>query len=379
MNKKYLFHPRDFALGLTEKFYTNQAAKGWQLEERGAFLSRFAKAEPQEMRYRVEVISPKAFEEWDIPDEQVAVYEDCGWEYVTGKNFIHVFRAPANSDAQEFYLDPAQQADTLKKLRKNYRSALIWAPLYLIFYTAFITLVSGHGPERWLAQIYEYTVTQTGLMAASMLAITWGMVDSLWATVHLGRIYRRMKKGIPLDHSPKGRGILQKAFKGVMFTAAILSLVLWAFSFKTYPMPQVPDGPYLILADFGYEGERVPNMFNHKESAVRHQRSLLCESWDCEEFVDDQWMYHEIYRIPNETVRERFIWSLMTNSTFAESAEDYVPIQIEGLDKAWVSPRLECVGVKGDYVCFMTHPFYNRVFTMEEALKVLAQRWQNLA
>ena len=72
-----------------------------------------------------------------LPEEQVAVYEDCGWEYVWGHGFIHIFRAPADSDTEEFYLDPAQQATTLKKLRKDIFFRARWIPFYLFFFNSF--------------------------------------------------------------------------------------------------------------------------------------------------------------------------------------------------------------------------------------------------
>lgn len=38
---KYWIHPGDYAIGENEAFYAAQAAKGWHLEKRGAYLSRF--------------------------------------------------------------------------------------------------------------------------------------------------------------------------------------------------------------------------------------------------------------------------------------------------------------------------------------------------
>ena len=47
MKRCYLPHPGAYALGETERFYAKMAEKGWLLEKRGAYLSRFRKAEPQ--------------------------------------------------------------------------------------------------------------------------------------------------------------------------------------------------------------------------------------------------------------------------------------------------------------------------------------------
>ena len=123
MNRRYRLHFDDYAIGENEKLYGDMAARGWFLEKRGAYFSRFRRGEPAEMRYRIEVSAPGFLEETDLPEEQVAVYEDCGWDYVASRGMIHVFASPAGSDAPEFYADPAQQAATLKALRRGY----IWA------------------------------------------------------------------------------------------------------------------------------------------------------------------------------------------------------------------------------------------------------------
>ena len=104
MNRRYGLHPKNFAIGETEKYYTDMASKGWHLVKRGITFSRFEKAEPRQMRYRIEVVTPSLLEDGHLPEEQVAVYGDCGWEYVASRGFLHVFRAPEGSDAPEFYL-----------------------------------------------------------------------------------------------------------------------------------------------------------------------------------------------------------------------------------------------------------------------------------
>ncbi|MBQ5327522.1 MAG: DUF2812 domain-containing protein [Oscillospiraceae bacterium] len=135
MKRKFTFHPKDYAIGQIEKYYSDMAARGWHLEYRNMFTSSFLQGEPKDMKYRVEVASPKAFDSTRLPEEQVAVYEDCGWEYVWGHGFIHIFRAPADSDTEEFYLDPAQQADTLKALRKQALSNILYWPVWIIIFT----------------------------------------------------------------------------------------------------------------------------------------------------------------------------------------------------------------------------------------------------
>ena len=101
MNWRYGIHPNNYAIGETEKYYSDMSEKGWELVNRGITLSRFQKTEPKKMRYRVEVVNLKSLEDGHLPEEQIAVYEDCGWEYVISRGYLHIFRAPEGNDAPE--------------------------------------------------------------------------------------------------------------------------------------------------------------------------------------------------------------------------------------------------------------------------------------
>ena len=53
MKRRYALHPMEFAIGETEQFYSEMAAKGWFLEKRGGWFSRF--------RCRGDLWSPAVF------------------------------------------------------------------------------------------------------------------------------------------------------------------------------------------------------------------------------------------------------------------------------------------------------------------------------
>ena len=132
MKRRYALHPMEFAIGETEQFYSEMAAKGWFLEKRGAWFSRFRRGEPAAMRYRVELADLRFLDpDHGLPEEQISVYEECGWKYVTGHGLFHIFSSPTDSDAPEFYTDPRQQALVLRGLRRSYVSS--WILLIVIF------------------------------------------------------------------------------------------------------------------------------------------------------------------------------------------------------------------------------------------------------
>ena len=63
MKKKYAHHPMDFAIGENEKFYADMAARGWLLDKRGGYFSRFVEGKPQALRYRIELSQPLFLDE----------------------------------------------------------------------------------------------------------------------------------------------------------------------------------------------------------------------------------------------------------------------------------------------------------------------------
>lgn len=384
MNRKYGIHPKDYAIGETEKYYSDMAAKGWELVKRGITFSRFQKAEPQKMRYRVEVVNLKSLEDGHLPEEQVAVYEDCGWEYVISRGFLHIFRAPEGSDAPEFYLEPEQQAATLKGLRKQYCSSLMAPFIILAFHAFMAALVGGLFNGRWAAQLYRGLVEETAWVAGFCLFLLWAVFSDLWGFIYISRLYRRMKKGIPLDHAPRSRKLIViPRIISLLLLLCILGCVGYDYLHdERYAMPDVSDGPYILLSDLGIEGERTTNFVNGEGSMVKANQSLLAEHWDTQEYVDatngghssEEWLYQDVYILKNEDMVNRFVEVLMIDSTFAQSTEDYTLVEIPGLDQAWITERLECIAVKGTTISIFTHPF-DSPEEMRTALEVVAKKW----
>lgn len=384
MKRRYGLHPKDFAIGETEKYYTDMASKGWHLVKRGITLSRFEKAEPRQTRYRIEVVTPSLLKDGHLPEEQVAVYEDCGWEYVASRGFLHVFRAPEGSNAPEFYLEPEQQAATLKGLQKQYCSSLLAPFIILAFHVFMAALVGGLFNGRWAAQLYRGLVEETAWVAGFCLFLLWAVFSDLWGFIYINRLYRRMKKGVPLDHAPRSRKlIIIPRIISLLLFLCILGCVGYDYlNDERYAMPDVSDGPYILLSSLGIEGTHTTNFVNGEESTVKANRSLLADHWDTQEFVDEDndgkgneaWLYQDVYILKNENMIDRFVEVLMIDSVFAQSTEDYTRIEIPGLDQAWVTERLECIAVKGNRINILTCPFDSQE-EMIEALVIIGEKW----
>ena len=373
MKRKFTFHPKDYAIGQIEKYYTDMAAKGWHLEHRKIFTSSFLKGEPKDMKYRVEVISPKAFEDFQLPDEQVTVYEDCGWEYVWGHQYIHVFRAPADSDAEEFYLDPAQQAETLNSLRKRPLGNILYWPVWIIVFTVMKFFTGQNLPAEAYLMWLQSPQAVLGILAI-MLAFTLGSIIDAY---NINKLYKQMKAGIPLDHSPKKTGILPTVLKYCIIVLGFAAL--WSPYFSPdIPMPEINEGGYVTLAEQGVE---IPTGNRSYLYSVRysHKENVLCDYWYVSEDVDKEefdpliWLTQDVYKLKNEEKAIKTANALMNTSTFARSKSVFRKMDFKGLDTVYCNKDLELVVINDSYV-----GYFRSIFTPESRdalLTVLSEKW----
>ncbi len=358
MKRRYAIHPGDYAIGENEKFYSDMAAKGWRLVKRGVHFSRFERSEPEKMLYRIELASPNMFEETGLPEDKLAVFEDCGWEFVTNCGLVNIFRARDGSGAPEFYMEPEQQAKTLKGLRRGYLVGIVSSLLIIAFYVLIAASVGGYSSwgsvlDSAIISFVEYTA----LMAFCTFFMIWGAYATIYGAVRTGLLYRRLKRGQPLDHSPQKRRLTHKSLNVVCGVLCSLMLVMLLLQFalgEKEPLPEISDGPYVTLEELGHTGRRDDPMGN--EAQVVYSNSILAEHWDVNEYIkgeENVWIYEDIYRLRIPEMANRFARAIMADATFSES-EDFREITVPGADWACYT-RLETVAVRGEYVIYITY------------------------
>lgn len=386
MKYKWKFHPSDYALGENEKFYGEMEERGWRLVKRGSRLSKFRPARPSRARYRVEVSAPAFLESASLPEEQLAVYANSGWEYVTGSGLLHIFRSPEGSGAPEFYQDPRRQAATLKKLR----GGILWAWLPIAVAVGYSWMLAstlgGASAASVLAGIRRTWVEDTALLAAGALLLVWAVCTWFQETWGICRTYRRLKKGIALDHNPQGRHMARRIVKGgLAATAAAFFLLagVQALTTQRRDMPAQAGGPYLTLGDLGWEGERTYLARPGNASEVVYSRSLLARHWDTREALtpagtgNTVWIYQDVYLLADSVEPLSFVRDLIAGATFVKDFTQYEPAAVTGLDAAWHSGSMEAVAVKGRLVAYLVYGDGGSAGDgLEAALEALAQRWK---
>ncbi len=381
MNRIYRLHPREYALGETEAFYARMARKGLLLEKRGAYLSRFRKGTPENRKYRIELASPSLLDgETGLPEEQIQLYGECGWEYITSCGLIHVFSAAENSPAPEIYSDPSQQAPTLKALRREYM--LSWLPLLFLLLLQLLFSAALSGGENLLtALIFPYQrlwVEYTAAFLAYLFGISALFFCMFYAAYRSGALYRRLRKGIPLDHEGRERHRLHWIPQGILLAFFLVflggAIFQWAQA-DSYPMPLTSDGPYLTLGELGMEGQREESL-QGEGSYVKMDTSLKAKQWHTFESVaregDQCWIYQDIYSFRTSREAKAFLPVLMHTATFANSPSDFTKIQVEDLDEVYNS-NLEYIIRKKNIVFFIT----SADFSLDESH--LSSLWKGIA
>lgn len=356
MNKRrYRLHPGDYELGENERFYSDMEAQGWRLVSRGAYLSRFAPVEPSSARYRVEVADKNYYAYLsgeDMEGAQRAVFADCGWEFVTGRRLLRIFRAPAGSDAPEFYMDPRQQAATLRTL---YRQYLIgWMPALLTF----LSSLFFHS-RRWggLAYFRRGWVEQTAVCLLVLAAVVWLVYVNLHAAWRVGRVIRRMKRGEPLDHNPRGRRLVHRAVCWTL--AAVLAVCAGLTAAQRVgtregDLPLITTEPYLLPGELGLPGRPAA------DSGVTHTRSLLADYWDVYAELDSgggnvTYLFQDVYRLEAGGDAMGLAQAMMETATFGDRGRSFTALDPGGLDGAWTTGVLELVAVKGPLAAYVTY------------------------
>lgn len=344
MKTKYAFHPEDYCIGENERFYSEMAARGWRLAGRGQYLSRFERGEPADDVYRIEV------DYRDFPEDRLEVYRECGWELVTKRWFVNVFRAGAGADAPELYDHPEEQVETIRRMRRRDRLTNLLVLALLLPYLAVLVSLGG-GPGRLAAEMVYLTVNLPGVPAMYTVLLIYAILLGIDGSVRLRRLIRRLEGGLPLDHTPKRRGTAH-----IWAVIALVALCLGAVAAelvtyrKTEPMPESSDGVYITLADLGFDGERRGILSPEDRSRVEKVWTPVADVtlvWETVEHAGD-WVSldQDVYRLRIPALAGPMARALMARSDITRDTAEFERLEVPGWDWARAS-EFECFAARG--------------------------------
>ena len=239
--------PTDYwRIGEHESWFSDMSLQGLHLHKMGTNFAHFKKGEPKRIEYRIEVAKNKS-----ISDEQIDMYEENGWDYVTSYNYFHVFASPVERNATELHTDPAEQAYTLQQLSKR----LILNVIVGAVGFAFIVGMLG---STWfldgtpILRLVEGFIIQQSII---FMVFLYGVYFSIRGMLAIRALRRNLKEGKAINHHAPWEKMLRKntAFSIVFVTIALASTALpWIQILKSETVT-LPEGdsdlPFVRLAD----------------------------------------------------------------------------------------------------------------------------------
>jgi hypothetical protein len=249
MNKTvYKLRPSDYwRIGEHESWFSDMAAEGLFLKKMGRQFVQFVKGEPKNLRYRIDVSIKNK-----IPAEQIEMYAENGWDYVTSYSSFHVFSSPAELEAPELHTDPAEQSFTLKELDKKlvFNAVLVIVGLILMIGMLGSMLFLDRTPTLYMV---EGTVAIQQPVFVIFVAYT--AYTSLQAALSIRGLRKRLAEGKVIDHHAPWKKyhrlntVVAYLFTIVVGLTAIIPITqLVKMDTKTLPETRV-DLPIVRLAD----------------------------------------------------------------------------------------------------------------------------------
>ena len=382
MKKKYFFHPSSFSLSEIEGFYEEKARKGLFLEKRNGYFSRFRVDEPKDLLYRIEVVDYNKEENRKISEAQVAVYEDCGWTYVCGNGYIHVFSADKEADVPELYYNPEDQIETVKILRRSNIRGIIsmlftWLMISLISLSSYSRMNLQEHTQKLSNDVYIMLIDSPAIFLGISLFLVFTIVELVFGISSSQYHIVKLKKGIPLRKIKPFARKLKLGLNSMLVVSIAAILIMGFMEIISHEKDQDPSaykGPYMTLEDFGIEkGDSNENLF-YMEDSYKRKETIWGEVIKTEEysntFYDSTSLYQDVYQVKNENLRNKLVKAFSTSDYFGFSLYDSEKITVDGLDEVYILDQWQMVVVKEDIVIRMMHHLDDKLSQKEILLKI---------
>lgn len=240
------FMPDDiWNLGRNESWFSDLAEEGLHLRRIGLAFAVFERGEPKKMKYRIDVISPAPTE------EQLEIYNESGWQFVTNIKELHIFSSPEESNYPELHTDPVEQSYTLTVLNKRLRSQVILISVCMaLFFGMMFSMF-------FFEQTPTLAMMEAGGIQRPLLIFVEGYVFYIVIRnfIALRNLRKSLFEGNPINHREDWRkprlvnGLIGAFFILVSFLTICIPAAEIAVS-KTYTLPETPvDLPVIRLAE----------------------------------------------------------------------------------------------------------------------------------
>ncbi|MBD8067352.1 DUF2812 domain-containing protein [Bacillus sp. PS06] len=379
--------PSDYwRIGEHESWFADMAAKGLHLKKMGIQFAKFEKGEPKKTRYRIEVSIKKK-----MTPEQMQMYSESGWDYVTRYGYFHVFSSAEELDAPELHTDPAEQSYTLKELDKKLASNAIIVVISLLLIIGMQSSIFFLDGTPTLALVKDGGIQQ--IIISFFLA--YSAYHSLKASISIHALRRNLIEGKSIDHHASWKkhyrlhSTIAFLFTVVIGLSAIIPFItLVKMDTKTLPetsldlpivrLADVEENPAMVREEPSYMSDNVDwgNRYTYNWSPLApvqyetdEQGVVPGEMWADGSGEYSPSISTEVYQLSISTLSNQLMSDLIERHRFEDSREDYIETEHPELDRLIVyeeETRKKVFASNGTTVMYVQYYGYADVNTIIE-------------
>lgn len=388
--------PNDYwRIGEHESWFSDMSLQGLHLHKMGTTFAHFKKGDPKRMEYRIEVTKNKS-----ISDEQIEMYEENGWDYVTSYQYFHVFASSVERNATELHTDPAEQAYTLQRLSKRLilNGIVVAVGFALIIGMLGSTLFLDGTP---ILRLVEGVILQQIIFIFILLYLVYLSIRAMLA---IRALRRNLKEGKAINHHAPWEKTLRTntVFSVVFLTIALASTALPLIQILKSETLTLPEGdsdlPIVRLADIEQNPMLVREQYFMKDGVdwansystnwslfapVQYESDehgvIEDNVWEDESGTYSPSVSTEVYELTFQAFALPLVSDLIEWHSYGDETEPYVEINHPEFDQLIVYEEVEkkeLFASKGKVVMYIRYYGYAE---MESIIENAAQKIRLLA
>ncbi|WP_339254118.1 DUF2812 domain-containing protein [Sporosarcina sp. FSL W8-0480] len=372
----YKVRPSDYwRIGEHENWFEEMAAEGLHLKKLGKVFATFEKGEPKQMKYRIDISIDRK-----ISEDQLDMYAESEWEYVTRDKFFYVFSSPVELNAPELHTDSAEQSYTIEKLDNKIAGNAFFTGVATILMIGMLSAIWFLEGTPVYVLIEGWAIQQTILAAF----IGYTAYTSLRASISIRGLRKNLLEGKPINRHAswtkrdRRRSAFAVVFAIVIGLSAVIPIVQLAKN-KTETLPEenidlpivrladieqnpdlIRDGP--VYMDDGVDwgnrytfkwGPFAPVQYETNEGGL-----VPGKMWSDGSGRYSPSVHTKVYQLTIPAMADSLITDLMKWYQYEEDKEDYVEMNHHNLDRLIVYEEADMKKIfasKGKGVIFVLY------------------------
>ncbi len=340
MKTCFKIHPDDYDKRANEEFYEKMAEEGWILKKRWNNLSKFEKSEPQKLKFDI------YYSEYNyVSDEERQEFHSKGRAIVDVKSHVHVSYSPASEHFPPVIKSNEDAAKAVVSL-KNRKSTLP-SPVILVFMISLLndfrvkfTYNAFESLPLLEKRLYKI-ITMPELYIAMLIIVAYIIFVVIYEHIRWKKAVSAFHNGDNPDDGNRKKVLYIFSLFMIGLTVSFIALFsLGNIMNKEHDMPEVSDGIYLDIQDFGIadriteKGLEAGGKFF--PCRIQHRNTLSAEMINTQEYYyinETQIMlYQDIITYKNEKTA-LYAAELLSKDEY----KNYEECTAEGFGKVYVS------------------------------------------